>query len=240
MIRVVYIAPHPDDECFRGGTLAMLAELGEEIYVVYMTDGSMGSPKPEERGKNLAMKRKMEALEGLKVLGINTDRAIFFDYPDGKLKKFKVEVIERLSNLLNEVKPDLIIYPSTLDAHPDHSASGEIAKASISKVALAATELSYLIHVPGVSRNVISSMKNILKYLKLITISKDRIITINITKYKAIRLEAIKKHESQYRYFLELAINRNLLQFFESYYETFFIEKISDAKILNSILNLSR
>ena len=235
-MHVVYIAPHPDDECFRGGTLAMLARLGEEIYVVYMTDGSMGSPKPEERGKKLAEKRKREALEGLKVLGISTNRAIFFDYPDGKLKKFKMEATERLSKLLSEIKPDLVIYPSTLDAHPDHESSGEIAKSSIIKAKLNVTELSYLVHMPRIHRNLIWSVKNILKYIRLITIPRNRIITVNITEYKGIRLEAIKKHESQYKYFLELPINKDLLHFFDKDYETFFIEKISYEKILSILL----
>ena len=239
-VRVVYIAPHPDDECFRGGTLAMLARLGEEIYVVYMTDGSMGSPKPEERGKKLAEKRKREALEGLKVLGISSDRAIFFDYPDGKLNKFKMEATDRLSKLLSEIKPDLVIYPSTLDAHPDHESSGEIAKSSIIKAELNVTELSYLIHMPRIHRNLISSMKNILKYIRLVTISRNRIITVNITEYKEIRLEAVKKHESQYRYFLELPINKDLLRFFNEDYEIFFVEKISDIKILQLILKLNK
>ena len=235
---IIYVAPHPDDECFRGGTLAMLAGLGEEIYVVYMTDGSMGSPKPEERGKKLAERRKKETLEGLKVLGISAERAMFFDYPDGRLNKFKRKATERLSKLLSEVKPDLVIYPSTLDAHPDHSASGEITKISISKAKLNVTELSYLVHMPRVNRNLISTVKNMLKYIKLITIPSNRIITVNITKYKNIRLEAIKKHESQYKYFLELPVNKDLLRFFDNDYETFFIEKISDERILDSILKL--
>lgn len=214
-MRILFISPHPDDECDNaGGTLAKLAK-SHEIYIVYMTDGSAGSPNPEERGEKLAEIRRKEALEGLKVLGIKKDNAFFLNYPDTKLRFHIREASERVARILREIKPNIIIYPSLLDGHNDHWSGGYITRIAIRKVGITVNELSYLNWLPIPSKSVFDAIKYLL-------IPFHRKIKVDVREYKRIKLEAMKKHESQFKY-LDADYTK---KFFDSDYETFYVERI--------------
>ncbi|BCU70024.1 PIG-L deacetylase family protein [Stygiolobus caldivivus] len=231
-MRVLYVSPHPDDECDNaGGTLASLARR-HEVFIVYLTDGSAGSPYPEERGKKLAEVRKSEALAGLEVLGVNRERAFFFGYPDGNLKSFLWEASRKLLTLLDEVRPEVVIYPSVLDAHPDHWSGGYITKSALRESGLAATELSYLNWVPEPSRGLI----DLIKYTMILLYPKDKVVKVDVREYKQVKLEAMRRHASQFKYLTPDYIKR----FFETDYETFFIEREPHRGAVSSVFGLTR
>ena len=214
-MRILFVAPHPDDECDNaGGTLAKLSK-SHEIYIVYLTDGSAGSPKPEERGEKLAEIRRREALEGLKVLGIKSENAFFLNYPDTKLRFYIWEASEKVAEILKNVDPSLIIYPSLLDGHVDHWSGGYITRVAIRKVGISVNELSYLNWLPIPSRSVFDAVKYIL-------IPFRKKILVDVREYKRVKLEAMKKHESQFKYLDAEYIKK----FFESDYETFYVERL--------------
>ena len=67
--------------------------------------------------------RKQEAETAAQILGI--DRLIFLDYPDRQLRTSR-EVIRRVEDILDEVKPDTVYLPFFLDNHPDHMATASV------------------------------------------------------------------------------------------------------------------
>ena len=120
---ILVLAPHPDDEIIGcGGTLYKHHLAGDKITVVYMTDGSKGADPPFW-GKELIEKRKKEAEEASKIIGIN--RLIFLYNPDEELT-VNPYTLKQMKDVLDEISPDLVYLPFILERHPDHKATSEI------------------------------------------------------------------------------------------------------------------
>ncbi|WP_292000009.1 PIG-L family deacetylase [Caldivirga sp.] len=223
MPTLLYIAPHPDDECDNGGgLLAMRVSEGYNVYVVYMTDGRLGSPKPEERGEELARRRIMEAEEALKVLGIPTNHAFFLNYPDGELSSHIDEAVPRIINIISRIKPDEVVHPSVFEVHMDHWAAGVITIRALKELGIKVKEYSYLNYEPNLERFRRNRRLDVLLKLVLYRLVKDksRVITFNISQYRQVKHECMRKHESQYRYLSKEYIDK----YFNTDYESYFIE----------------
>lgn len=122
-LKILVLSPHPDDDVFAcGGSLAKHARAGDKITIVYLCDGSKGTPEGI-RDSSLVVKRKREAEEAARILDI--EEVIFWGYKDGRLEANRIS-IKAASSLLKEIKPDIVYLPSFLDNHPDHRTSGEI------------------------------------------------------------------------------------------------------------------
>jgi len=120
---ILVLAPHPDDDVFGlGGTLHKFHKNGDRITVIYMCDGSKGTPEGI-RDSSLIMKRKRETTDAAKIIGI--DLPIFWGYKDGTLQVSKTS-LKALCNLFEKMQPDIIFLPSITDDHPDHKATNEI------------------------------------------------------------------------------------------------------------------
>lgn len=141
---ILVLSPHPDDDVFAlGGTIVRLVKNGAQVTVAYFCDGSRGLPleneeremrelgMEEKRDKDLIERRKVEAKEAGKILGI--ENQIFFGYPDGQLASGS-SAIRALLDLMNETKPDIIFVPSFLDNHPDHRVTNEIFMNALSQL----------------------------------------------------------------------------------------------------------
>ena len=129
---------HPDDEGFScGGTLAKLVSLGIRVTLVCATNGDVGeiSDPSLATPENLAQVRKGELRRAMEVTGIPDLR--FLDYrdsgmagtadnqhPDSLYQAEEYQVIERLSDIMKEVRPALVIThdPTGGYGHPDHIA----------------------------------------------------------------------------------------------------------------------
>lgn len=117
--KVLFLAPHVDDETIgAGGTLKKYADFGAETHVVFLTDGS-GS-KSDKTAKTLVDIRKNEAVQVQNLLNINSIH--FFDEKDGHLQSNQ-ETQQRLKQLIEELKPEVIFAPVFVDCHPDHIAT---------------------------------------------------------------------------------------------------------------------
>jgi len=127
-IKVLVLSPHADDDVFAiGGSLHMHSKNGDIITVLYFCDGSKGTPEGI-RDSSLITKRKKEAQDAAKIIGIN--EMIFWGYKDGMLTS-NATSIKGLANLIDEIKPHIIYLPSILDNHPDHLAVNDIFYKSI-------------------------------------------------------------------------------------------------------------
>jgi len=114
-VHIASIHAHPDDsEILAGGTLARLATLGHRITIVTMTPGDCGSA--EHSPEAIAAIRRKEAAAAAALIGASyrcaefRDLAIFNDDPSRR----------RVTDLLREVSPDVILTASPVDYLCDH------------------------------------------------------------------------------------------------------------------------
>jgi LmbE family N-acetylglucosaminyl deacetylase len=114
-MRIVVVAPHPDDEVLGcGGTIAKLAREGHDVFVVVATKA--GPPLYTEAF--LAQGRK-ELAAAHKVLGVK--ESFFCDLPAAALDVTPHgQVNKELSRLITELEPDTLFVPFFGDIHLDH------------------------------------------------------------------------------------------------------------------------
>ncbi|PIE22458.1 MAG: hypothetical protein CSA62_12035 [Planctomycetota bacterium] len=119
--RVLCIAPHPDDEsCGPGGSLALHLARGDQVHVVFVTDGSNGDPE-QRFGSNLVEVREQEALAACQVLGGASHE--FYRLPDNYVATASdlAMVAERLRASIEAFGPRTIYVPWPGEAHQDHA-----------------------------------------------------------------------------------------------------------------------
>jgi N-acetylglucosamine malate deacetylase 1 len=127
--KILVLAPHPDDEVLGcGGTIRQHTRSGSQAKVLYLTDGSHGNRAIEQ---NLLIEmRHKEAKTGLNILGC--DDLVFFDLKDSELKA-NGNTIEKVVELIEAYRPEIIFVPFFLDSHPDHVESAVIAAYALRK-----------------------------------------------------------------------------------------------------------
>ena len=117
MARIVAIHAHPDDiEWLAAGTLALLRHGGHEVAIVTATAGEGGSAEygPDETGRI----RRAEAAEAAALIGAQYH---CLGFPD--LGVFNDDASRRrVTELVRELAPDVVITASPIDYHPDHEA----------------------------------------------------------------------------------------------------------------------
>lgn len=185
---VLFIAPHPDDECDNSGALIRaVLDLGADVYVVYMTDGSMGSPNPAERGPGLASVRRAEALEALRVLGIPEERAAFLNYPDSRLAEHVDEASRQLADIITRLRPSVIVVPSEFEEHPDHLASYVATRRAALSSGCGCLLLKYTNYAPR------SPLRRLQLYLERLF----RSLSVDAREYVGLKLACMAAHRSQ-------------------------------------------
>jgi LmbE family N-acetylglucosaminyl deacetylase len=150
-LRVLIVAPHPDDESIGcGGLIATLANRGVDINVVIVTDGSGSHPNslayPLAR---LARLRAREATQALGTLGVDEKHVWFCGLrdrfvPARNTPGFELELTEA-SALLRRFEPATLVTPSVRDTHGDHKATAEIWRAAIYGIKTPPQVLEYII-----------------------------------------------------------------------------------------------
>ncbi|MFC2087642.1 PIG-L deacetylase family protein, partial [Bacteroidota bacterium] len=85
-------------------------ENGNEIYIVILTSGNVGTQDPDISMTDLARIRKQEEINALAEIGIPADHYINLGYNDGMLElQDKEEVMSRIVRLIRMYKPDVLI-----------------------------------------------------------------------------------------------------------------------------------
>lgn len=132
-MRVLGIFAHPDDPEFSvGGSAALWASEGAEVYYCVVTDGSAGSNTPGEDLAALVTTRQAEQRAAAAVLGLKD--VFFLGYADGTLQP-TIELRRELTRLIRKLKPDRVVcgdptaifYGDDYINHPDHRAAAEAA-----------------------------------------------------------------------------------------------------------------
>lgn len=114
-MNVLVVSPHPDDETLgAGGTLLKYKDNGSKIFWLNITN------MKEEYGysKELVELRKNQ-IERIK------EHYKFDEYYDlalqpARLEKYDSGIISKISDIIDTIKPNVIILPNRSDIHSDH------------------------------------------------------------------------------------------------------------------------
>ena len=114
-MKILVIAPHPDDEVLGcGGTIAKASDNGDDVYLCIVTK-AYTPDWSEEFIKN----RPKEVKKSNQILGIK--KTYFLDYPTVKLDTIpQKELNGSLVKIVNEIKPDIVYIPHKGDLNKDH------------------------------------------------------------------------------------------------------------------------
>ena len=106
---VLLIGAHADDDAMSHGTLAMLQAHGNQIYIVTLTTGNVGTQDPNLSRTQLAEIRRQEELAALAELVIPREHYINLGYDDGLLEfEDRKAVVEKLVRLIRTIRPDVL------------------------------------------------------------------------------------------------------------------------------------
>ena len=128
--RVCVFAPHPDDEILGcGGMLQQLAENGNPILLVHVTNGTQSHPDSQiYPPQTLDVIRPQESLAALEVLGITEQVSIIsLELSDGDVFAEQDQFNEKLATIIQP--DDILVTPFMRDGHPDHEATGQVVAA---------------------------------------------------------------------------------------------------------------
>lgn len=111
-MRVLIFAPHNDDEVLgAGGTIAKLADQGNEVFVCEVTTW-----KENPNGYEGIRKQAVQAHD---ILGVK--ETFFLDFPVVFLKETPTkEKNKKFIDIVREVKPEIAFIPHVGDIHVDH------------------------------------------------------------------------------------------------------------------------
>lgn len=114
-MRVLVIAPHPDDEVLGvGGTIANHAKRGDDVYLCIVTRAY-----PPDRSEEFIKNRPNEVKKVNDILGIK--KTFFLDFPTTKLDTIpQRDMNDSIDKIVNEVKPDIVYLPHHGDLNKDH------------------------------------------------------------------------------------------------------------------------
>ena len=125
--RVCIFAPHPDDEILGcGGLLQQLAENGNSIVLIHVTNGTQSHPNSQVYSQEkLNIIRPQESSKALEVLGIaHQVTTIALNLIDGSVFTQQDQFHQKLSTI---IQPDDILITTFIhDGHPDHEATGQV------------------------------------------------------------------------------------------------------------------
>ena len=130
---ILAVGPHPDDaELGIGGTILALGSAGHTVHLLDMTNGE---PTP----KGSLERRARESARAAEILGVASRTTL--DLPN----RYVMDTIEartKVAEAIRTIKPDLMLVPYWIDAHPDHVATSHICDAARFQAKLTKTDMA--------------------------------------------------------------------------------------------------
>jgi len=119
MKKILFFAPHPDDEILGcGGSIIKATNKGYDVNMCYLTCGEQGSPKYSPA--KLKLLRKKEAMSVCKFLKIKNNNIYFLHIPDNNISCHDFESYKKIMELIRKIKPELVYIPQVDENYHDH------------------------------------------------------------------------------------------------------------------------
>ncbi len=185
--RFLIIGAHPDDpDLMFGGCAVKLTKQGHKVKFVACCNGNAGhyDMSPDK----LAERRKNEAFKSGEIAGLEEYEVL--DNDDCKIIP-SLENRERLTAIIREFKPDVVISHRVYDYHPDHRATAQLVQ-----------DTAYLVSVPLFCPDTLIPEINSIymfsydRFKKPYPFSPD--IAVAIDDVLDEKVEMINCHESQF------------------------------------------
>jgi len=109
--KILFIFAHQDDEIAYIVTMRNFLLEGNEVHVVWTTDGAHFVPFEV---------RYAESLKAMKFIGVPEENLHFLKFPDGHSILFPRKIVEKVSSLMSEIEPNEIYTIAYEGGHPDH------------------------------------------------------------------------------------------------------------------------
>jgi LmbE family N-acetylglucosaminyl deacetylase len=107
---IMLIGAHADDDALSHGSLALLQAHGNQVYIVTLTTGNVGTQDPNLSRTQLAQIRRQEELGALAELGIPGEHYINLGYDDGLLEfEDRKAVVESLVRWIRKLRPNVLM-----------------------------------------------------------------------------------------------------------------------------------
>jgi LmbE family N-acetylglucosaminyl deacetylase len=114
---ILVLAPHQDDEAIgAGGSLLLASAAGVKIDIVFVTDGTAKQSPYASSPADAARVRQQEAKEVCSKIGATMHQLSI----SNQSPKPSVEDLDRLSEIIREVKPQIVMAPWLLDSPAKH------------------------------------------------------------------------------------------------------------------------
>lgn len=194
---ILLIGAHPDDDTYAMGTLAMLHDHGNTVYITILTTGNVGTLDPDLGMVDLALIRKQEEQAALAVMGIPEDHYTNLGYDDGMLEfEDRKEVVSQLVRLIREIKPDVLFAfdpgkGSQRWHKADHRAASYLA-ADAARAAMWPLLFQGQITVEGLSAHTVE------EYVLYDSAEEDKNTWVDISDYAEKKVEAMSQYVSQW------------------------------------------
>lgn len=182
-MKIVVFSPHPDDDVLGcGGSIVKHIQAGNEVIVVYMTNGDAGDLNDSKEA--LSEIRKKEAQEAAKILGIS--KTIYMDLADGYVE-YQSEILNKIIGLLREYQPEIVYIPHAKEAHRDHKNTFAIVNEAIIRASANSFQEAggNPWYVPTILCYEVWTPLQEISYVE------------NISDYMEIKIQALQKHRSQ-------------------------------------------
>lgn len=125
-MRVLVIAPHPDDEVLGcGGTIAKYVSMGDNVYVCIVTKGCEPLFSQDSVDKVMDECKKADALLGVK-------ETIFLDFPAAMMEEVpRYKLNDAFIKTIQEIKPEIVYLPHRGDMQLDHKMTVDAAMVAL-------------------------------------------------------------------------------------------------------------
>jgi LmbE family N-acetylglucosaminyl deacetylase len=122
---VVVIVAHPDDEAIGAGAVLRAFP---NVTIVHVTDGApMDKGYAEAKGfasrEEYAAQRRKEVVAALGIVGISSERIRGLGIVDGEAAWHLVELTRMIAELLDELKPEIVLTHPYEGGHSDHDST---------------------------------------------------------------------------------------------------------------------
>ncbi len=194
---ILFIGAHADDDGGSHGTMSMLQNNGNEVYVMLLTMGNVGTGDPEMSRYKLAQIRRQEEVDALKELGIPEDHYINLGYTDGMLEfADKEEVVKQIARWIRKLKPTtLMAFDPGYGYQQWHKADHR----SASYLAVdAARAAEWRLVFPGQIINEGLERHSVTDYLFYSTTANAKNTTVDISDYAENKVRSLSKYISQF------------------------------------------
>jgi LmbE family N-acetylglucosaminyl deacetylase len=164
------LAPHADDESFgMGGSLLLAKEKKIDVYIVIMTDGSLGGDTQTRDEEAKAASIFLGAKELLFMR--ETDRSLHVNNNS----------VDKIALLLQSKKIKTLFFPHPMEPHPDHRATAVIGWEALRESGFSAFGYSYEISTQGVVNMAIDITKVVEDKKSLMNVYNSQLTQNNYT-----------------------------------------------------------